>query len=149
MKKIPSFLWVLPLILVFPLISCTFSHLEYPPPLDDELPELIRNVPSSESYPDAGIVYILDEGIVEVFKGGGCKQTHHVVFKILNDRGKGMGNIKIGYNSRTETTSIIHARTITPEGKVIPLNENAIKIVTPVAYRKSILAYHTSKRPFV
>ncbi len=131
MKKIPFFKLILPLIFIFLALSCTLGHLRHEVAIDDEVPQLIRNAPSAESYPDAGIINILDEDILEVFDDGRCKETLHVVFKILRDRGKDNGDIEIGYNSGTETASIIYARTITPEGKIISLNKNAVKIVTP------------------
>jgi transglutaminase-like putative cysteine protease len=109
--------------------------------IDDEVTQLIRNAPSAESYPDAGIINLLDEDIVEVFQDGRCKETLHVVFKIMNERGKDNGDIEIGYDSRTETASIIYARTITPEGKIISLNENAVKIVTPYSSYPSYSDY--------
>lgn len=131
MKKIPFLKLILPLIFVFLAFSCTLSHLKREVTIDNEVTQLIRNVPSPESYPDAGIINLLDEDIVEVFDDGRCRETLHVVFKIMNERGKDNGDIEIGYNSRTETASIIYARTITAEGKVISLNENAVKVVTP------------------
>jgi len=141
MKKTPLLKLILPLIFVFLAFSCTFNHLKHEVTIDDEIAELIRNVPSPESFPDAGIIYILDEGIVEIFEDGRCKETLHVVFQILKDRGKDNGNIEISYNSRTETASIIYARTITPEGKIIPLNENAVKVVTPYSSYPSYSDY--------
>jgi hypothetical protein len=141
MKKIPFLKLILPLIFVSFALSCTFSHLKHEVTIDDEVAQLIRNVPSAELHPDAGIIYILDEDIVEVSEDGRCRQTFRVVFKILNDRGKGNGDIQIGYNSRAETASIIYARTITPEGKIIPLNENAVKIVTPYSSYPSYSDY--------
>ncbi|HYA92201.1 MAG TPA: DUF3857 domain-containing protein [Thermodesulfobacteriota bacterium] len=131
MKKIFSFKLILPLIFIFLALSCTLGHLKHEVTIDDELTQLIFNAPSAESYPDAGIINLLDEDTVEVSEDGRCKETLHVVFKILKDRGKDNGDIEIGYNSGTETASIIYARTITPEGKIIPLNENAVKVVTP------------------
>jgi len=131
MKKIPFFKLTLPLIFVFLASSCTVGHLKPELAADDEVTQFIRNAPGAESYPEAGIINLLDEDIVEVFEDGRCKEIVHEVFKILQDRGKDSGDIKIGYNSRTETASIVYARTITPEGKIIPLNENAAKVVTP------------------
>jgi hypothetical protein len=122
---------ILPLILVFVALSCTIGHLNYKLNIEDEVTQLIRNIPRAELYPDAGIIYILDEGIVEVFEDGRCKETVHVVFKILKDRGKDNANIKIGYDSHTQTASIIYAKTITTEGKIIPLNRNALQVITP------------------
>ena len=141
MKKIPFLKLILPLIFVFLALSCTLGHLKHEVTIDGEVTQLIRNAPSAESYPDAGIIYILDEDIVQVFEDGRCKETIHVVFKILKDRGKDNGDIEIGYNSLTETASIIYARTITPEGKIIPLNKNAVKIVTPYSSYPSYSDY--------
>lgn len=131
MKKIPFFITTLFSILIFLASSCTFSHLKHGGPLDDELTQLIRNVPPAESYPDAYIISILREKIEEVLEDGRCKGTLHEVFKIIKERGKDYADIKIGYNSRTETASILFARTITPEGKIIPLKKNVIKVITP------------------
>lgn len=131
MKKIPFLKLILPLTFIILSLSCTLSHLKHEAAINDEVADLIRNVPSAESYPDAGIINLLDEDIVEVFEDGRCKKTLHVVFKILKESGKENGDITIGYNSRAEIASIIYARTITPEGNVIPLNENAVKVVTP------------------
>ena len=141
MKKLPFLKLILPLILIFLPFSCTFSHLKHEVTIDDEVTQLIRSAPSAESYPDAGIINLLDEDIVEVFQDGRCKETLHVVFRIMNERGKDNGDIEIGYDSRTETASILYARTITREGKIIPLNENAIKIVTPYSSYPSYSDY--------
>src|SRR4030042_242386 len=129
MKKIPFLKLILPLIVIFFTFSCTFSQLKHQKTIDDEVSQLILNAPSAESYPDAGIINLLDEDIVEVFEDGRCRQTLHVVFTILNERGKDSADIEIGYNSRAEIASIIYARTITAEGKILPLIENAIKVV--------------------
>jgi hypothetical protein len=61
--------------------------------INDEVAQLIHNVPSAESYPDAGIINLLDEDIVEVFEDGRCRQTLHVVIKILNEKGKDKGDM--------------------------------------------------------
>jgi hypothetical protein len=128
-------------ILIFLVCSCTLHHLNHSEPLEDQLSQLIRSVPSAEMYPDASIINILDESVVEVLEDGRNKETLHVVFKILNERGKDNGDIQIGYNSRTQTASIIYAKTITPEGKTIPLNENAIKVITPYSEYPSYSDY--------
>jgi transglutaminase-like putative cysteine protease len=132
MKRITSLAISFVLVITFSLTSC--DNLKWGANLDDEVTELIHHIPPALWYPDAGVIYILDEKIVEVSKDGRCKETVHVVFKILRDRGKDKRDIKIGYYSRTDTASIIYARTITPEGKIISLNRNAVKVVTPTNY---------------
>jgi transglutaminase-like putative cysteine protease len=130
---------ILALIFVASLLS--LSHLSHGEPIDDEVSHLIQNAPTAELYPDAAIINILDEGVVEVFEDGKCKQTLHVVFKVLSEKGKDDGDIEISYNSRTQTASIVYARTITREGKIIPLNENAIQVVTPYSEYPSYSDY--------
>jgi transglutaminase-like putative cysteine protease len=134
MKKKAIFLVSFILALISVASFLFLSHLSHGERIDDEVNQLIQSSPSAEMYPDAGIIYVLDEGIVEVFKDGRRKDTIHLVFKILKDRGKENARIEIGYNSRTETASIIYARTITPEGKIISLNKNAVRVVTPTNY---------------
>ncbi len=120
---------------------CAFGHLSYAEPLDDEVNHLIQNAPTAEMYPDAGVLNILDESVVEVFEDGRCRETLRVVFKVLHDRGKKNADIEIGYNSRTQTASIVYAKTITTEGKIIPLNKNAIQVVTPYSEYPSYSDY--------
>lgn len=141
MKKIVSLKSIVILIFLFLVSSCISNQLKRGEPIDEEVSQLIRNAPPAKLYPDAGIINILDESTVEVFEDGRYKETLHVVFKVLNEKGKDKGDIEIGYNSRTQTASIIYARTITPEGKIIPLNENAIKVVTPYSSYPSYSEY--------
>ena len=99
--------------------------------LDDELTRFLHDIPSSESYPNADIINVLLENIEEIFEDGWGRTSSHRVFKVIRERGKGYADIKIDYNSRDETLSIFCARTITPEGKVIPLDKKALKEITP------------------
>ncbi len=119
------------LLVISILASCTFDLVKTRGDIDPEVSKLLQVIPPSGSYPDADILYLLDEGIEEVFNDGRCKFTAHMVFRIVSERGKDDANCEIGYNSRTETVSLLYARTITPEGKIIPLKKNAIKTVTP------------------
>lgn len=123
------------------LASCATNLLTGKGKLEPEVSKLIQAVPTPESYPDADIIYILDEGIEEFFSDGRSNCTVHMVFKIVSERGKGYANHKIGYNSRTETVNLLYARTITPEGKIIPLKKNAIKTVTPYSRYPSYSDY--------
>jgi hypothetical protein len=130
-KKIPFLKLILLLIFVFLALLCTFSYLKHGVTIDGEVAQLIYNVPPAQSYPDSDIITLLDESIVEVWEDGRCRETLHAVFKIITDKGRNYCNFESGYTPRTNTESVIYARTITPEGKIIPLNKNAVKLVTP------------------
>lgn len=121
-------LFLLILLIVFVFVSCTST---YSGKLDAEVSKLLETTPPFESYPDADIIYLLDEDIEEVFSDGKCISTVHNIFKIVSESGKEHADCEIGYNSRTQTISLLYARTITPDGKIIPLKKNAIKVVTP------------------
>ncbi len=56
------------------------------------------------------------------------------MIKVLTERGKHYGNIRFGFNSRLQKVKILRAKTTTPDGKTIPLKENAIKVVTPYSW---------------
>ena len=119
-------------LLITPILtSCTFDLLKTMEKIDPEVSKLFQAPVSAESYPDADVVYLLDEGVDDVFTSGRHKLMVHEVFKIISERGKDYANCEIGYNSRTETASLLYAKTITAEGKIIPLKKNAIKLVTP------------------
>lgn len=129
------------LLVISILASCTIDLLKSRGELDPEVSKLLQVIPQSASYPDADILYLLDEGIEEVFSDGRCSNTYHMVFKIISERGKDDANCEIGYNSRTETVNLLYARTITPEGKIIPLKKNAIKVITPYSEYPSYSDY--------
>jgi transglutaminase-like putative cysteine protease len=141
MRKSTISLFALILIVIILTSLCFLGDSIYAGPTDDEVTQLIQSAPTAQMYPDAGILNILDENVVEVFEDGRCKETLHVVFRVLNDRGKDDSDIAIGYDSRTQTASIVYAKTITQEGKIIPLNENAIQIVTPYSEYPSYSDY--------
>lgn len=85
-------------------------------------------LPDSMSYPDAGAVVLLDEGIMEVFGGGGVGFSaleRHRIVRILNSRGHRYANVMIPYGS-TSTVENIQARTLTRDGRVAPLKQEDI-----------------------
>ena len=68
----------------FILSSCATHFLKDSDPtqLAPEVSNLIQNSPSKESYPNADIIHLLDERIVEVSRDGRAKKIVHRVFKI-------------------------------------------------------------------
>ena len=119
------------LLIIFISASCAGNLFRENERLDPEVSKLLQAPSSTESYPDAEVIYFLDESIQEVLIDGRSTETVHMVFEIVRESGKDYADCEIGYNSRTETVSLLYARTITPAGKIIPLKENAVKVVTP------------------
>ncbi len=88
--------------------------------------------PGSAAFPDAGAVILRDEGTMEVFTQGDIPFSvfeRHRTIKILNARGHGAGNVVIPYGGRSQVDAV-EARTILPDGTIIPLDEKNIYDVT-------------------
>jgi hypothetical protein len=133
MRRIIQLRLVFVVIFSLILLSCNKGAVRYEEIATNHAFQVLREIPSSKSYPDADILYALDEMTEEVFEDGRCRRTLHTVFKIVKDYGKEYANVKIGFNSRTETATVLFAKTTTPEGEVIPLKKNTIVTVTPYA----------------
>jgi len=112
------------------LVSCGKIPLKQET-FDPEASGLLRMEASAASYPDADIVYLLNEVVNEVSESGESLETVHTVIKILTEAGRSYANCEIGYNSRTESLSLHYARTIQADGSVIPLKKDAIKVESP------------------
>lgn len=121
-------LWVLALSL---LLSSCVSMSGPARERDPEVARLLAGLPKKEAYPDAHVIYLVSESEEEVFEGGRSREVSRDVFLVVSERGKEYGNITIGFNARYETVRLDYARTITPEGKVLPVRANAVKVVTP------------------
>ena len=127
--KLPVFLFHI--LLIFVLCSCAGNATTKRFTLDPQVNKLLQSASLDESYPDADVIYLLDEDIVQVSNNGRCTHTVRQVFKIVSEKGKDHANCQIAYNSRTDTVSLVYARTITPEGKILALKKNATKVISP------------------
>lgn len=129
--KISRFLYLL-LLTVFLLCRTTFAVTleEFQ---DPDVVDLVRNKPDPTAYPNASIIYLLDESKVRVAPDGTSETQIRQVYTITQERGRSYGNVSIGYNSRYETLSLDYAVTITPAGDVVPASPEVIKDVTPYA----------------
>lgn len=131
MRKIVYLAFIFLSVISFLTSSCAPGLLEQHARIDDKFAELFKNLPPVEQYADFGIVYLLREKTVEAFEDGTSRETLHIIFRINNDRGKDWADISVGYNSLTDTISLLYAKTLTPEGKTIHLKPNATKVTTP------------------
>ena len=99
--------------------------------LEPEVYKLLKACPPAEYYADSEVIYLLDETVKEVFIDGKANSSVHKVFKILKEKGRDYAAYKVHFFSNKETISFLYAKTITPEGKVIPLKKGALKAVAP------------------
>lgn len=85
---------------------------------------LVRIMPPAD-HPDAEAVVITDEATMEIFGAGDMGFSmfdRHRIVKIFNPRGHRYANIMIPYSTGSQVTGIT-ARTITPSGRAVELNE--------------------------
>ncbi len=94
--------------------------------------EILNRAPSREDYPDSDAVFMLNQKVVEVDSEAKKKVTVTRRVKVFNKQGRQQfGEVRIPYQEQSGEPRLNWARTITPEGKVIKPEKEAMKIVTP------------------
>jgi len=97
---------------------------------DDLVRGLIENAPGQEQYPNAGAIILLDEQKFEILPDYTAIDEAHFLVKILNDRGKHYGEVELDYDSTYERVELEYARTVRPDGTIIPVGEKHIRDVS-------------------
>jgi tetratricopeptide (TPR) repeat protein len=101
---------------------------------DDEIRKIIENAPSQNDYPNAGVIILLEERDMVIYENNTGVHDEHRMVKILNDRGKRYyAEVKLPFDDTYETIEVNYARTIHPDGSIIPVGKKHIKVVTPWA----------------
>lgn len=98
---------------------------------DPEVREIIQQAPDQDAYPNAGAIILLNHVEYEVHADHTMTQREHRIVKILNDRGKRYGEIKIGYDSTYETVEVVYARTIRKDGTIVHVGQKAMRDLAP------------------
>ena len=87
--------------------------------LDPVIRSFIEKAPLAQDFPEAGTIVLYVKEEVLVHENNTVEEVQHVLVKILNERGKHLGEVEIGYDSTYEKVDVEFARTITPSGDVI------------------------------
>ncbi|MDD3374256.1 MAG: DUF3857 domain-containing protein [Candidatus Omnitrophica bacterium] len=98
--------------------------------LDSKIRDLILSAPSQEDFPQAGAVILLAEESIEVREDHSVYSEEHYLIKILNERGKRLGEIQVPYDSTYGKVEIEFARTIKPDGEVVSVGSKHIRDVS-------------------
>jgi hypothetical protein len=88
----------------------------------------LSTLPSQDEFPGEGAVCLLDEGKMEIFGRGELGFSvfeQHKIVKVFDSRGERFANVVIPYGGRSEVVTI-EARTISPDGTIVVLEENDI-----------------------
>ena len=86
----------------------------------------IDKPPSQEEFPDDGAVILWDSVDINIDEKSRYIYSTRRVAKIFNEDGKGLAEISIPYMRGRDDVTIHHARTLTPDGKVVELDTNEI-----------------------
>ena len=88
--------------------------------------EAIDTAPSQKDYPEDGAVVLWESVDVDIDEKSRYIYSTRRVVKILNEDGAGLGEISIPYMRGKDDVTIHHARTFTPDGRVVALDLNEI-----------------------
>lgn len=79
---------------------------------------------------DDGAVYLLADEDIEINEDNTSTSTIHIIKKVLQERGKVLAEVEMGYDSTYERVELEYARTITKDGKVIYAGGESIRDVS-------------------
>ena len=98
---------------------------------DPYIRDLIKTSPGQAEYPDAGAIVLFNEETFRILSDYTAIEELHLLIKILNDRGKAKyGEVKLGYDSTYEKIEVEYARTIKPDGEIIPAGAKHIRDIS-------------------
>ena len=82
----------------------------------------LENVPDEKDYPDTGALVLWEAVEMDIDEASKHIYSTRRIVKIFNENGYGLGEISIPYMRGRDDVTIHHARTLTPDGKIIELN---------------------------
>ncbi|MCY4567899.1 MAG: DUF3857 and transglutaminase domain-containing protein [Candidatus Poribacteria bacterium] len=88
--------------------------------------EAIDTAPSQKDYPEDGAVVLWENVDVDIDEKSRYIYSTRRVVKVLNEDGADLGEISIPYMRGKDDVTIHHARTFTPDGRVVELDLNDV-----------------------
>ena len=86
----------------------------------------IEMAPSQKDYPEDGAVVLWDTVDVDIDEKGRYIYSTRRIAKIFNEDGADLAEISIPYMRGKDDVTIHHARTITPDGRLVELDLNQV-----------------------
>ena len=93
---------------------------------EQAIQDAIDKLPSQEAYLNDGAAILWDSVDINIDEKSRYVYSTRRVAKIFNEDGKGLAEVSIPYMRGRDDVTIHHARTLTPDGKVVELNTNEI-----------------------
>lgn len=102
------------------------------PPVEQAVWRVFDHDTTASLYPNASVEHILENIKVKVNEDGTYTETKREIVRILDKRGQdGWSEGQEGYDSDHQSLRLDWARTIEPDGRVLPVASNAIKDTSP------------------
>jgi len=103
--------------------------------VDDKIPQEVVAVSGQaeeflKGLEDEAAIYLLVDERIEIKSDNTSVSTVHVIEKILQERGKSLAEVEMGYDSTYERIELEYARTITQDSKVIYAGGESIRDVS-------------------
>ena len=103
--------------------------------VDDKIPQEVVVVSKQaeeflKGLEDEAAIYLLVDEEIEIKPDNTSVSTVHIIEKVLQERGKGIAEVEMGYDSTYERIELEYARTITKDRKVIYAGGESIRDVS-------------------
>src|SRR5207247_3272704 len=86
---------------------------------DPEIQSAITAAPAASRWPEQNYILLRDVGKMTVKPDGTVVSEYRVIYKLFNERARGLAEVNIPYNASYESVHVIHARTIQKSGRLI------------------------------
>ena len=93
---------------------------------EQAIQDAIDKLSSQEAYPNDGAVILWDSVDINIDEKSRYIYSTRRVAKIFNEEGRGLAEVSIPYMRGRDDVTIHHARTLTPDGKIVELDTNEI-----------------------
>lgn len=93
---------------------------------ENVIQEAIDTAPSEKDYPEDGAVVLWESVDVDIDEKSRYIYSTRRVVKIFNEDGADLGEISIPYMRGKDDVTIHHARTLTPDGRIVALDLNDV-----------------------
>ena len=94
---------------------------------DPDLLAAIDSQPSEQDFPAAGYVVLLERRTFDLSEEGTVLDTTRLIAKVLRQRGEDVATQSAWYYEDTDVPRVDYALTVTPDGRVLHLDDAALK----------------------
>ena len=91
-----------------------------------QIEALLADSPKADDHPDSGAVVLWETEVMNVNEDSSYIYSTRRIVKIFNDTGHKFGKVSIPYTRGNDDITIHHARTLTPDGRTVDLDQRSI-----------------------